>query len=83
MIHIKATTFLIFSSFSCHPVLNGFTKAWYLSAASTVRVNDETAMDISVEGIILQEIVPNPSLRIPTLMGEKAERCHKNGDNIT
>ena len=46
--------------------------------ASTVRVNDETVMEISLNGKNLQTNFPIPSLRYPLRVEKK-----KYGDNVT
>ena len=58
-------TCLMLSSVSCKLVLKGFSKAWYLSTASTVRVNDETATVMSIQAVSLHAKFPSPLLRDP------------------
>lgn len=59
-IQMKAMAFAMLSSFSRNPVLKGFNNAWYLSTDSTLRVMEETVVEISMKIVNLQPTFPNP-----------------------
>ena len=49
---MRAMAFFILSSLNCNPVLKGFSKALYLSTASTVRVVEETIAKIVMKVVM-------------------------------
>ena len=63
---MRVMNFLMLSSWSRNPVVKGFSKAWYLSTAIAVRVNDETNIGKLKRSESWQTNLPNPSFTYPS-----------------